>query len=287
VVVAEVHPPWPLDLVDWGAARVNPYLTLTREFNRGALRAIVSSGQAVVLHRLAVSSKDGDWIVREDPEALTHVLEVLARHGARYRFGAPLDVRWMCGGWSSHLEWRAGDVRLRTDFVTRPARLDTRDLAALWREQAQAELPFVDARRLVEIKKTDRERDYAFIGELARLLTTPRDQLLASRSARDLLALARAHAALARELVGERALLREALAGEVRALEVALDAERRELMQANARRLESYERAAAAWAGAWPALDREISRLPLAEAHRRMLARAEALLPVAAEAIRS
>lgn len=34
------------------------YLTLTSEFNEGGLRAIVSSGQAVVLHRLAVMSKD-------------------------------------------------------------------------------------------------------------------------------------------------------------------------------------------------------------------------------------
>jgi len=36
------------------------YLALTCEFNEGALRAILSSGQAVVLHRLAVMSKDGD-----------------------------------------------------------------------------------------------------------------------------------------------------------------------------------------------------------------------------------
>jgi hypothetical protein len=38
------------------------YLTLTREFNEGALRAILSSGQAVVLHRLAVmSTAGGAW----------------------------------------------------------------------------------------------------------------------------------------------------------------------------------------------------------------------------------
>ena len=70
------------------------YLDLTREFNAGALRAVIASGQAAVLHRLAIASKDGDWILREDPVALDHVLHVLARHGARYRFGAPLDVRW-------------------------------------------------------------------------------------------------------------------------------------------------------------------------------------------------
>ena len=44
---------------------VNIYLELTEAFNTGALRAIICSGQAVVLHRLAIMSKDGDWILRE------------------------------------------------------------------------------------------------------------------------------------------------------------------------------------------------------------------------------
>jgi hypothetical protein len=48
----------------------NPYLELTEEFNRGRLRALLSSGQAVVVHRLAIMSKDGDWILREDSEAV-------------------------------------------------------------------------------------------------------------------------------------------------------------------------------------------------------------------------
>jgi hypothetical protein len=43
----------------------NPYLELTQELNRGRLRALLSSGQAVVMHRLAMMSKDGDWIRSE------------------------------------------------------------------------------------------------------------------------------------------------------------------------------------------------------------------------------
>lgn len=82
---------------------MNVYVDLTREFNSGRLRAVICSGPAVVLHRLAIMSKDGDWILREDSRDLDHVLDVLERHGARYRFGAPLDVRWMAGGWSAHL----------------------------------------------------------------------------------------------------------------------------------------------------------------------------------------
>ncbi len=258
------------------------YVDLTRQFNEGRLRAVLSSGQAVVLHRLAVMSKDGDWIVRETPEALEHVRAVLDLHGSRYRLGAPLDVRWMAGGWSSHLEFRhqspSGPMRVRTDFVSRPPRLSPEDLAALWEEQRGAELPFVDARRLVELKKTDREKDYAVIGELARTLESLRDRLLCSRSARDLVTLGTEHTDLARSLASLRPLL--GLVGPCEAeLERALDAERRGLIHANEARLQRYRAAAAAWESAWPSVDREIEGLPLPDAHRIVVARATGVLP--------
>jgi hypothetical protein len=82
------------------------YIELTNQFNAGRVRAILSGGQAAVLHRLAMMSKNGDWILREESETMEHVLSVLAGYGARYRFGAPLDVRWLSGGWSSHLEFQ-------------------------------------------------------------------------------------------------------------------------------------------------------------------------------------
>src|SRR5207247_1200672 len=58
---------------------VSIYLELTRDFNQGRLRAVVASGQAVVLHRLAIMSKDGDWILREEAETTAHVRQVRAR----------------------------------------------------------------------------------------------------------------------------------------------------------------------------------------------------------------
>jgi hypothetical protein len=257
---------------------LNIYLDLTSEFNSGKTRAIISSGQAVVLHRLAIMSKDGDWILREDQEALEHVLQTLARHGARYRLGAPLDLRWMRGGWSAHLQFRADSLRVRTDFVTRPPRLSPGNLETLWEEQQGGNPPLTDIKRLADLKKTDREKDYAVIGELARLMPDPRDQLLYSRSARNLLDLAREHPDSAAELEATRPLL--ALAAQGReALETALDAERRALMHANERRLGTYRKAATQWASAWTALDREIKSLPLLEAHRIMIDRAEDLLP--------
>ncbi|MBK7874555.1 MAG: hypothetical protein IPJ77_02180 [Planctomycetes bacterium] len=254
------------------------YLELTREFNAGRLRAIVCSGQAAVLHKLAIASKDGDWILREDEEALRHVLGVLGRRGARYRFGAPLDVDWMRGGWSAHFEFPADGVRVRTDFFTRPPRVSTAELARAWREQEGRDPPFTDARILAEMKKTDREKDYPFIGELARLMTDPRDQLRYSRSPNDLLELARLHPALVRELAAERPLLARISEGR-RALAEAIQFEMLDFMEANEQRIRTYLRASEAWKRAWPELERELAALELQAAHARVLERARQLLP--------
>ena len=61
----------------------NVYFELTREFNRLGPVAVLSSGQAVVYYRLAIMSKDGDWIVRETSEACDRVLSVLSERSAR------------------------------------------------------------------------------------------------------------------------------------------------------------------------------------------------------------
>jgi hypothetical protein len=131
---------------------------------------------------------------------------------------------------------------------------------------------------LAEIKKNNREKDYAVIGELARLMKSPREQLLYSRSARDLLALTQAHPQLANELSVRRPLLRQAGVGRAQ-LEEALDAERRSLIHANEERLARYREASKPWAAAWSNLEKEIGNLSLPAAHEIVVARAVELLP--------
>ncbi len=256
----------------------NIYLELTRKFNHGGVRAILARGQAVVLHRLAIMSKDGDWILREEPQTMEHVLSVLGHYGARYRFGAPLDVRWMAGGWSAHLEFQWQELRVRTDFVTRPPRLNQVSLQRIWRDVEGRETPFLDAADLADMKKTNREKDYAVIGELARRMVDPDDQILYSRSARDLIELAQRYPDRVQRLAERRAVLMAIGQGR-EALEAALDAERRQLIRANEERLAKYLEAARPWAAAWPALSRQIDGLALSEAHRLMVRQAETLLP--------
>jgi hypothetical protein len=271
-----------LGRIEATAVPTNPYVQLTAEFNAGKLRAIICSGQAVVLHRLAVMSKDGDWIVREDPADLAQVRAVLARHGAQYRYGAPLDVRWLAGGWSAHFEFRAQDgLRLRTDFFSRPPRIERDSLARLWEEQAKADVPFVPKRELALMKMTQREKDYPVIGELARGLESTDDALRLSRSALDLIKLAKKHPEAAAREAEFRPLLSFAIGVERNKLEEALDAERRRLMHADAQRLARFEAASAQWKFGWRSLERRLAGLPLDEAHAIVCAAGADLLPFA------
>ncbi len=261
---------------------VNIYLELTDSFNRGGrLRAVICSGQAVVLHRLAVMSKDGDWILREDEETLDHVLGVLNDLGAVYRYGAPLDVEWLRGGWSSHFEFSYEGLRVRTDFFTRPPRLSETDLNRIWREQEGHHPPFVGAVDLARIKMTRREKDYPVIGELARLMPGIADQMRYSRSPRDLTRLCANSPELAAEISRERPLLGMAAVGspDLHRLAEALDAERRALINQDAARMASYEQAAMPWRESWPEVRSEIEGLPLRQAHRIVVAKAGSCLP--------
>lgn len=257
---------------------MNIYLRLTADFNAGRHRAVLCSGQAAVLHRLAITSKDGDWILKEDEETLAHVLSVLERRGAVYRFGAPLDVRWMAGGWSAHLEFPEGDLRVRTDFFTRPPRVSEVELERMWSSTEGQDPPFTDARILAEMKKTDRQKDYPFIGELARRMDHPEDQLYYSRSAEDLIELTLKHPAVAREVALRRPLLTHVNEGR-RALAEALQVEMLDLIELSQERLRRYAAAAVRWREAWPTIASEIESLPLTEAHARLVEHAQRLLP--------
>ena len=206
------------------------------------------------------------------------MVATLARHGARYRFGAPLDRRWLARGWSSHLEFQEEGLRLRCDFVTRPPRVSAAELAALWEAPVRKEVPVVSLALLAELKKTNREKDYAVIGELARRMEDPRLEALYSRSPRDLLDLRQRHPDAVERAAAERPLLSRLDAGREE-VERLLDEERRQLMRLNEERLARYVRAAGAWAEEWPRLSRELEGRPLPEAHGTMVKRAAGLLP--------
>lgn len=189
-----------------------------------------------------------------------------------------MDLRWLRGAWSSHLEFQYGGLWVRTDFFTRPPRISPAGLEEVWKSQEGRHPPFLGLKELADLKKTNREKDYAVIGELARKLTSPKDQLLYSRSARDLLEMKKLHPREWQKATAAREALKAADSG-LEELEDSLDKERRRMMKENEIRLDKHEKASTAWASLWPGLNQTNSHLPLYEAHANIIAAAEGVLP--------
>lgn len=263
----------------------NIYFELTAAFNARDRIAILASGQAVVWYRVAMMSKDGDWILRETDAACEQVRQVLAARGARYRTGAPLDPRWLAGGWSSHFEFfDARGRRVRCDFFSRPPRLTPEMLAALFetsgsrhesslaRKGREEDLPVVDLESLIRMKQTQRAKDYPIIGELARRLP-PERELEWTTDPDRILELATEHGH-----GSQRRAVRTAVEGGGRsAVVIALAEEIDDLQQRDRARVERYERASAPYRRAAQGLEREDLQLP--DGHRRLLELAGRLLP--------
>jgi hypothetical protein len=252
----------------------NIYFALTEAFNRDGINVALASGQAVVFYRIAIMSKDGDWIIRESSAACEQVLSELDRRGARYRLGAPLDIRWLAGGWSSHFEFfDDARRRVRCDFVSRPPRVPPSSLAALFDPgQPKPPLLAVDPEALILMKQTQRAKDYPVIAELARLLPPEREIELTTDPDRILELTPSAGAASQRDAV------RVAAVGQGRrAVVLALAAEADELQQRDAERLSKYVAAAARYLDECRAAS--VTDLPLREAHRRMCDMAARYLP--------
>jgi hypothetical protein len=252
----------------------NLYFDLTQELNEEGPIAVLASGQAVVFYRLALMSKDGDWILRETPDACRRALAVLAKYGARYRPGAPLDLRWLAGGWSSHFELSDPQGRrIRCDFVSRPPRVSLDEVAALFSApQGPEPMLVVGVEPLIRMKQTQRAKDYPVIGELARLLPPEREVELTTDPDR-ILALASVYGKDSGRLP-----VRAARAGGSREdVVIALARETDRLQQEDRARLEQYRKASDTYLHEVQAT--RIGDLPLPQAHERICEIAERWLP--------
>lgn len=251
----------------------NVYFDLTRAFNAAGPVAALASGQAVVFYRIAIMSKDGDWVIRESADACAHVLAVLAARGAVYRPGAPLDPRWLAGGWSSHFEFLdERRRRVRCDFFSRPPRVGAASLARLFDREAGS-LLVVDLESLIRMKRTQRAKDYAVIGELAARLPPAREVQFTTDPDR-LLALAPTSGG-----ASSRAAVRAAITGDRDRVVIALARERDAQQRLDRERIEAYTAGVEPYLAAFARVPSAARRLP--DAHTRLVALAEQLLPVA------
>jgi hypothetical protein len=254
----------------------NIYFELTEAFNAKEPVVALASGQAVVFYRVAIMSKDGDWVIRETAEACATVVQELDGRGAHYRPGAPLDVRWLSGGWSSHFEFPDDrQRRVRCDFLSRPPRVSRAAVDRIFaRVSGSSRMVVVDLDALIAMKRTQRAKDYAVIGELATLLP-PEREIEATTDPDRIIALAPTFGGSS-----QRPVARLASAGADRhAVVLALAEEIDGQQQADRHRMAIYAAAARPYLEECRAAG--IGAIPLREAHDLMLDIAERLLPPA------
>ena len=105
-----------------------------------------------------------------------------------------------------------------------------------------------------------------------------RDQLLYSRSANDLIEISKKHPDVVSKLMDQRPVLKKISEGREK-LEKELDAERRDLMHRNEKRLQAYMDASEKWLEIWPDIQKEIAGCNLLEQHKIIIDRAKNVLP--------
>lgn len=265
-----------------GHHEANPYFAFTDACNAVRPVVILASGQACVWYHLALASKDGDWIVREEETALRMVRDELSRRGACYRFGAPLDVRWLAGGWSSHFESiDAAGIRYRYDFVSRPPRLTPSQLQNMWSQVDFGAPAVVPKRELILLKQTLRFKDYSFIGALATQLDEAEDQLRWTLDPQHVMELLAAHPELKSKLAQIRPALRDVFPlnapHDLEAIAVAIDAEIRNLRRDDEKQIMAYTTAMKPWAVQFRTLG--LDHKSLSEAHDACCVAAQDILP--------
>jgi hypothetical protein len=222
-------------------------------------------GQACVLYGAAEFSRDLDLALLPDPDNLERLEAALVELDAEAIAVPPLSLRHLEEGLAVHYRCRHPDVAgLRIDLMT--AMRGVAPFPELWERRTtftfdDETLDVLSLPDLVAAKKTQRDKDWPMIRRLvdASYLThrdepTPervRFWLRELRTPELLVEAARTHGEEARQSVGERPLLAQALADPVagetlaRALRDEEDAERRrdaEYWQPRRRRLEELRR---------------------------------------------
>lgn len=142
-------------------------LATLREFE---VPTLLIGGQACILYGGAEFSRDLDLMLAADPSALPSLERALAALEADLVAVPPLNADLLERGHAVHFRCRRLDVAgLRLDIMTRPPRLP--EIDAVWCRRIVLALDLgpvavVALEDLIATKKTQRDKDWATIGEL-------------------------------------------------------------------------------------------------------------------------
>ena len=204
------------------------------------VRTLLMGGQACVFYGAAEFSRDTDLAILADAGNIARFRAALRALQAGVIAVPPFHVRHLRSGLAIHFRCRHPDAAgMRVDLMAKMRGVDP--FPRLWARRTTIELPdgtpcqLLSLPDLVLAKKTQRDKDWPMIRRLVeahyfahRGKPAPaqvRFWLREMRTATLLVEIARRHAPACRRLIKERPLLVHAAAGEMPALELALQAE--------------------------------------------------------------
>lgn len=137
------------------------YKGLVRRARRRKIPCAITSGMACVAFGVAQTTQDCDLLCAPDSAGkFLDLLGNMSLHGClpsyRGHLTAPLDVRWLKGGWTSHFIWRVEDGE---------AFLDVFGVAPRGSTPWEAELNgfYAGLHTVAEMKRTNRDKDWSCV----------------------------------------------------------------------------------------------------------------------------
>ncbi len=235
----------------------------------------ITSGMACVQYGVAQSTKDCDILCSK--ATLTKLFQVLsnteflcAKCSYRGHLTAPIDQRWLRGGWTAHVQWKSPGRDAHLDIFSVAPRATTQ-----WESEMRGLLAGMHT--VAELKRTDRAKDWPLADNLGVKLIEAADLRgwLHIHDSDPLRAI-KARVPIPREIIELRPVLQLLVDDDPR-LKSAVFAEIVFWQQLDRRRLEIHDTAVRPYFGAVkkdvrPAVD-------LAEQHAIRVSHAEALLP--------
>ncbi len=140
------------------------YEGLVSRARRRGIACAITSGMACVAFGVSEATKDCDLLCT--PDSASKLLNLLgeASLGGRppiYRgnLTAPLDERWLCGGWTSHFTWPPAESGAYLDVFGMAPRS-----SSPWETEIQGF--YASPHTVAEMKRTNRDKDWPFVTAL-------------------------------------------------------------------------------------------------------------------------
>lgn len=254
------------------------YRELVTRLRRGRVPCAITGGLACVAFGVVEHTEDCDLICRPDGAGvLLAILAASEFRGSRCHYrsalSAPLDQRWLGGGWTSHFTWDIGtSERPFLDVFGVPPRV-----TGPWERRYRG--PFADRGTVAEMKRTRRRKDWDQATALGLQMLKRGDEAgwLQLYDAEVLVQLA-SRLPCPRRLLGVRPVLRMAFNRDP-LLSRAVETEVEFWSKLDAGRIRVYEVAGRPYAVAVMQQRKSVKR-PLLEEHAERVKLAERLLPM-------